>query len=232
VTHQALGLSPSVWLGRPSSDPLGHRREGPWQVSHGEMHAPGGLENRVRHEKKDGLDSEEECIHDRELLHNALEVSIVSSSTQKIRPHVHGVGSGIGGRFWVSGSGSNSKVDEVIMVDELVSSMSNLSISSPMRPPTPKSVVPLLVSVEGQSMISFVKDTTTSSIHDRGSKIRMGVDHQARNSHRSWEEPLPALRISPKMLLGDALQKAKVQYSTLPTVSSYRGATMINHPKR
>jgi hypothetical protein len=152
--------------------------------------APGDLENMARHVKQEGLAEEEACIRDRELLHNALEVSIMRSSARKIRPHVHGVGSGIGGRFWTSGCDSNTDEDETIMVDDLVSSMRNLSITSPAKQPTLESVLPSPVTEEGLSSISSVKEAAASSNCDRNPKIMTDVDRLVRNSHRPWEGPL------------------------------------------
>jgi hypothetical protein len=118
--------------------------------------AAGDLENRVGEGKLVDLAEEEDHIRDHELLRNALEVSIVSSSSRRIRPHVHGGGSGISGRFWASGSDSDLEVDEVIVVDDLVSSMRNLSISSSAKLPVINLDLLPLEPVEGQASISSV----------------------------------------------------------------------------
>jgi hypothetical protein len=71
----------------------------------------------------------------------------VSSSSRKVHPHVHGIDNRIGGRFWASGSDSKTDEEEDIMVDNLVTSMSNLLIKSPTRSlvprPKPSSPVPV-----------------------------------------------------------------------------------------
>jgi hypothetical protein len=128
--------------------------------------APGDLENRAHDVKLEGLAKEEDRILDHELLKNALEVSIASSSTRKIRSHVHRVNRGISGRFWASGCDSDSDEDAVIVVDDLVSSMRNLSISSPVKLPALNSALPSSESAEGQSSISSVKETAAPSTCD------------------------------------------------------------------
>jgi hypothetical protein len=58
--------------------------------------APGSLGCSVKEVKEADHAVEEDCLHDRELLHNALEVAIVSTSSWKIHPHIHGVAKKLG----------------------------------------------------------------------------------------------------------------------------------------
>jgi hypothetical protein len=64
--------------------------------------APGSLGSSIAGERAEEQDDEEECLHDREHLHNALEVLITSSSSRKVHPHIHGVVNKIDGHFWAS----------------------------------------------------------------------------------------------------------------------------------
>jgi hypothetical protein len=59
--------------------------------------APSSLGCSVQREKEVDQDAEEDRLRDRELLHNALEVAIASTSSQKIHPHIHGVVNKVGG---------------------------------------------------------------------------------------------------------------------------------------
>jgi hypothetical protein len=51
---------------------------------------PGSLGCSVQEEEEDQPD-EEDYLLDRELLHNALEIAVASTSSRNIHPHVHGV---------------------------------------------------------------------------------------------------------------------------------------------
>jgi hypothetical protein len=58
--------------------------------------APGSLGCSVMEEKEADHVVEEDCLRDRELLHNTLEVAIASTSSRKIHPHIHGVANKLG----------------------------------------------------------------------------------------------------------------------------------------
>jgi hypothetical protein len=168
----------------------------------------------MQSEKEADQDSEEDCIQAQELSHNAMEVSITSSSSRKVHPHIHGIDNKIGGRFWVSGNDSETDEEEDIMVDNMVTSMSNLSIASLARSPVPGPMLPSPIKVSEASLIIPLKEMAhlalTFAISARGSMIGNITSQQDKNDHHPWEGPLPMPRISPKWSLGDALHKGKV----------------------
>jgi hypothetical protein len=132
--------------------------------------ALGVLGNMIQNEED--RDDEEDRILAQEVLHNAMEVSVASSSSWKVLPHVHGITDMIGGRFWASGSNSKTDLEEDIMVDKLVTYMRNLSIKSPAKSTVLVLKPSLIVPFE-----EVTSQVVTTSIHVQGSKIRRATPH-------------------------------------------------------
>jgi hypothetical protein len=159
-------------------------------------------------EDDDKADDDERLLAG-EYMHQALEISVASSSSRVVRPHIHGVEDRIGGRFWAMPSDSEE-------VDQLACSMNMLSINSPLSQTSGKSlsspetsgayhkkgaVSPVVAQADGGSTGGRVTGVMSSKAAKAASKKVI----------RPWEGPLPPPRMSPKLSFGDILEKAKVR---------------------
>jgi hypothetical protein len=117
-------------LGRPLVSLTVHRRAG----LRDHTLAPGFLARKVEGSAAKALDDEAELILACEHLQHALDLSAAASSSRRVRPHVHGVGSRIKGRFWASGSSSDSESEDNVLSDHRASSQGLVSTRTLDRP--------------------------------------------------------------------------------------------------
>jgi hypothetical protein len=182
-------------------------------------------------EDDDKADDDERLLAG-EYMHQALEISVASSSSRVVRPHIHGVEDRIGGRFWAMPSDSESDSEEV---DQLACSMNMLSINSPLSQTSGKSlsspetsgayhkkgaVSPVVAQADGGSTGGRVTGVMSSKAAKAASKKVI----------RPWEGPLPPPRMSPKLSFGDILEKAKV--STMSSSILTDGCSMSSEFRR
>jgi hypothetical protein len=152
--------------------------------------APGALGDSLVEGVGDKKDDEAELFLPQEHLRRAVEIAVVSSSSRRTGPHVHGVVDRVRGRFWSPSSDSESEEDEgnVLLpgsgsVDHGIKLQPRGWVTQPVDEKAPNG-------------------RTTSGIVI-GSKVS------------PWVDPLPAPRISPKLSMGDVIAKAKVSASVI-----------------
>jgi hypothetical protein len=170
--------------------------------------APGAIGDGKVREELGTVVEEASRILDQERHHRAMEVLVASSSIRQPHPHVHGVKSQLRGRFWAVDSESESKSEDEVIV-QLSRSLDKLSLSSPLGSLGPasgfvSSCVATLEVTETQSVKSSVGCAVSScsvpSKHHQMSRLKP----------EPWAGPLPSPRVSPKVSLGDVLEKVKV----------------------
>jgi hypothetical protein len=160
-------------------------------------------ETKDHHEDRD---EEDEHILGMERLSRAMTISLLAGEGNQPRPHIHGVESGWGIKFWASGDDDASSmsseeegldspalVREVIeagfMVNQIYQTEQELSSPSPATPMAGK---------------HLKEGSIPKKIIDVWVGNRWNVD-------RPWSGPLPLPRQSPMRTLGDALAKSKVK---------------------
>jgi hypothetical protein len=122
------------------------------------------------------------------------------------------------GRFWASDSDSETDEEVDLTVDSLAASMSNLSLTLPIRSPGLVTQTSLLIQVSEPTVVRAMDNkvhyvSSISSSSTTGHRIEFRPPRQTKMMGRLWEGLLPALRVSPKWCLGDTMQMAKVNPS-------------------
>jgi hypothetical protein len=140
-------------------------------------------------EVEDAADEEAGRFRDLERLHRAIEISIVSLMARKTSQHVHGMDDRITGMFWATGNDADSKME----TEEDEPSMRQSEVS--------------VVNFNTNRGWCKVQEESKGLKKARSAKLRMRVPKV-----RPWEGPLPAPRISPKLLIGDIIEKAQDQF--------------------
>jgi hypothetical protein len=148
--------------------------------------------SKIVHEYSE-LEHEVDQIVDYERFHRVNE--LVAASSNGSRPHVHGMEDLHGNRFWaISSDGAGSELD----VDEEIHVRDTLEI--------------LKVAVQGCSMHDL-READEDVRCKMGKIIDLVVGHSRKTPKASglkpWAGVLPNPRVSPKITLGDALEKAR-----------------------
>jgi hypothetical protein len=156
--------------------------------------APGAIAGKVDESAAKDLDEMAGHILAREHLHHALDLSVAASSSRRVRPHAHGVGSRIEGWFLASDSSSESETEADVLIDHRVTSQGLVSTRPPVRPSVP------LPSQKAE----FSRAPMAGSRIPLSKEVCM-PDHRVKSFRQPWQGPLPAPRQSPKLTIGDAI---------------------------
>jgi hypothetical protein len=155
--------------------------------------APGVLAGKVEGCAAKVRDEEAKLILAREHLQHDLDLSAAASSSRRVWPHVHGVGSRIEGRFWASGSSSESESEEYVLSAHRVTSLGLDSICTLDRPsvhlPDQKAVTSRAPAVGTRCPLS--------------KEVSM-PDPRVNSFWQPWQGSLPPPRKSPMLRIGDA----------------------------
>jgi hypothetical protein len=155
---------------------------------------------------------EDRRILDREHHCRTLVLSASLSSARRVRPHVHDVESVLRGKFWPEDSDSDTETDDD-EIDRLSCSLHKMSISSLLRSE----------GVESRKLPR--RPGSMEELHQRHGK---GVARSGAQSNsaplepakpRPWVGPLLQPRVSPKLTLGHAIERAKDNRSSSPPVA-------------
>lgn len=170
---------------------------------------------------------DDQWMLDKEHMARALELTMATSTSQ--RPHVHGVESWRGSRFWaISEEEDSDEASETESTESEVNSITSTELLQEAKEAgfTMSDIEKAVLELRSPSPGSKKSNT----VKWEGSVAKRIIDTlvERRTSCKPWQGRLPPPRVSPLRTLGDALAQAKIQVT--PTNLSLRSS--LKYKKR